>query len=127
MKILEDLYYTESHEWVRIDNGMAFIGISDFAQKELGELIYVELPDEDTDITAGDVIGSIEAAKAVVDFLTPISGKIIKVNQELEDSPNLINESPYKNGWIAKLELSDTSELEALLTADDYRKLVEAQ
>ena len=127
MKILDDLYYAESHEWVKSEKNYAFIGISDYAQNELGEVVYVELPEENTEITAGDVVGSIEAAKAVVDFITPVGGKIVQVNQELIDNPNLINESPYENGWIVKIEVTDTSQYEALMTAEDYRKFVEGQ
>lgn len=127
MKVLEDLYYAESHEWVKIDKDFAYIGISDYAQNELGEVVYVDLPEEDTDINAGDILGSIEAAKAVVDFISPISGRIVKVNQELTDSPNLVNESAYENGWIVKIEVFDSSELETLLTAEEYRKFVEGE
>ncbi len=127
MKILDDLYYAESHEWVKIDNNIAFIGISDYAQNELGEVVYVDLPEEDTEIGAGDVIGSIEAAKAVVDLVSPVSGRIIAVNQDLNDSPNLINESAYENGWIVKVEATDTSELESLMTAKDYKQFVEGK
>lgn len=126
MKILDDLYYAESHEWVKVEKEYAYIGISDYAQNELGEVVYVDLPEEDTEVAAGEVVGSIEAAKAVVDFVSPVSGKIVKVNEDLEDSPNLINESPYENGWIVKVKMTDTNEIEQLLTAEDYRKIAEA-
>ena len=124
MKVLDELYYSETHEWVKIDNDTAYVGISDYAQKELGEIVYVDLPEEDRAISGGEVLGSIEAAKAVVDFISPISGTIIKVNEELADNPVLINESPYGEGWLIKLKISDPSEIEALLIAQDYRKLV---
>lgn len=127
MKILEDLYYAETHEWVKVDKNIAYLGISDYAQNELGEVVYVDLPEEESEVGAGDIIGSIEAAKAVVDLVSPLSGKIIAVNQDLNDNPNLINDSAYENGWIAKIEITDSSELESLMTGKDYKKFVEGK
>ncbi len=124
MKVMDGLYYSETHEWVKVDNDTAYVGISDYAQNELGEIVYVDLPEEERTIAAGEVLGSIEAAKAVVDFISPVSGTILKVNEELVDNPALINESPYGEGWLIKLKLTEPTELEALMTDQDYRKLV---
>lgn len=124
MIILDDLYYTESHEWVRIDGDLATIGISDFAQHELGDIVFVELPDTGMKVSAGEPCGSIEAVKAVEDMISPVSGKVEERNGDLEDSPDLINKSPYEDGWIMKVRLSNLDELENLLTAVEYKKII---
>ncbi|MCB5230269.1 MAG: glycine cleavage system protein GcvH [Candidatus Cloacimonas sp.] len=122
MKVKEDLYYSETHEWVKVDGDVAFIGITDYAQNELGDVVYVDLPEEGTEIEAGSEIGSIESAKAVVDLLTPVSGEIIKVNEDVIDNAELVNSSPYEDGWLFKVRLSDPDELDQLMTAGDYKK-----
>jgi glycine cleavage system H protein len=124
MNIQDDLLYTESHEWVRIDGDLATIGISDFAQHELGDIVFVELPDVGNKVSAGEPCGSIEAVKAVEDLICPVSGKIEERNGDLEDSPDLINKSPYDEGWLLKVRLSNLDELENLLTAVDYQKII---
>lgn len=127
MLIPDDLYYTETHEWVRIDGDEATMGITDFAQHEMGDIVYVELPDVNKKVAAGEPCGSIEAVKAVEDIISPVSGKVESRNSDLEDTPDLINKSPYEDGWLMKVKLSNTDELENLLSAAEYKKLVDAQ
>jgi len=122
MKVKENLYYSETHEWVKVDGDVAFVGITDYAQKELGDIVYVDLPEEGTEIEAGSEIGSIESAKAVVDLVTPVSGEIIKVNEDVVDNGALVNDSPYEDGWLFKIRLSDPDELDQLMTAGDYKR-----
>ena len=124
MIIQDDLYYTESHEWVRIEDDIATIGISDFAQHELGDIVFVELPDVNMKVSAGEPCGSIEAVKAVEDMISPVSGKIVERNTDLEDSPDLINKSPYEDGWIMTVRLSNMDEVENLLSAVEYKKII---
>jgi len=124
MKIMDDLFYTESHEWIRIDGDIATIGISDFAQHELGDIVFVELPDVGMKVSAGEPCGSIEAVKAVEDMISPLSGKIAERNTDLEDSPDLINKSPYEDGWIMKVNFSNKDELDNLLSAVEYKKII---
>ncbi|NLN17092.1 MAG: glycine cleavage system protein GcvH [Firmicutes bacterium] len=120
-----ELKYTEEHEWVRVEGNIARVGITDFAQKELGDVVFVELPAVGDSIKATDSLGVVESVKAVSDIYSPISGQIVKVNEKLEDSPELINQDPYGEGWIAEIEVEDPKELEGLLSADGYRALVE--
>ncbi|HCM15501.1 MAG: glycine cleavage system protein GcvH [Candidatus Cloacimonadales bacterium] len=124
MNIMDDLFYTESHEWIRVDGDIATIGISDFAQHELGDIVFVELPEVGMKVSAGEPCGSIEAVKAVEDLISPVSGKITERNGDLEDSPDLINKSCYEDGWIMKVRLSNTDELENLLSAVEYKKII---
>lgn len=124
MTIPDDLFYTETHEWVRIDGDSAIVGISDFAQHELGEIVFVELPEIGHNVAAGEPCGSIEAVKAAEDLISPISGKVEERNNELEDSPDLINKSPYEEGWLFKIKLSNKDEMENLLSAAEYQKLI---
>ncbi len=126
MLVLDDLYYTESHEWIRVQDGLATIGITDFAQHELGDIVFVELPDMGAKVSADEPCGSIEAVKAVEDIICPVSGKVEERNGDLEDSPDMINKSPYEDGWLIKVRMSSPEELEKLLSALDYRKIVEA-
>lgn len=121
METPEDLRYTEEHEWVRQEGSTVVIGITDYAQGELGDIVYVELPEADADIQMGAVFGTIEAVKTVSDLYAPISGRIIEVNEGLNDSPETVNEGPYQNGWMIRVEPSDTSELEKLMDAAGYR------
>lgn len=118
-----DLKYTESHEFVKIlDDNKIRIGITHHAQSQLGDITYVELPEVDVEYSKGDSFGVIESVKAVSDLYIPLSGKVLEVNSALEDSPELINEDPYEKGWIAVVELSDPSELDGLMTNEEYEK-----
>ncbi len=119
MKIPKDLYYAETHEWVRVDDGFAYIGITDYAQDSLGEIVFVDLPEEDDQITQGTEFAAIESVKAASDLNAPLSGVIVTVNEELEDNPELLNEDPYEN-WIIKIEIEDETELNKLLNAEEY-------
>ncbi len=123
-KTIEGLYYTNSHEWVKIEDGFAYIGITDYAQHSLGEIVFVELPEEETQVTAGDDFSAIESVKAASDITCPVSGTIVVVNDELEDNPELLNEDPYEN-WIIKLDLEDESELNKLLSKEEYEEICE--
>ncbi|MBP5740282.1 MAG: glycine cleavage system protein GcvH [Bacteroidales bacterium] len=123
-KVLEGLLYSESHEWVKVDGNVATIGVSDFAQAEMGNITYVDLPEVDDEFEAGEEFGALESVKAASDLYCPVSGKVIEVNSEIDDAPELINQDAYAN-WIIKVELSDPSELEALLDAEGYKKLIE--
>lgn len=125
MLIPDELYYTESHEWLRVEGDEAFMGITDFAQHELGDIVYVELPEAGKKVSSGEPCGSIEAVKAVEDIICPVSGKVESKNSDLEDSPDLINKSPYEDGWLIKIKLNSMEELENLLSAAEYKKLVE--
>ena len=121
-----NLKYSEDHEWVKIDENTVTIGITDFAQDELGDIVFVELPEEGDDITQGESFGSVESVKTVSELYAPLNGKIVEVNEELEDSPELVNESPYEEAWMVKVELEDTSQLDDLLDADGYKAVIEA-
>ncbi len=125
-EIPEDLKYTENHEWVKTDGEKTVrYGITDYAQSELGEIVYVELPEEGDKVEKGDMIGAVESVKTVSDLYTPVSGTIVKVNHELDDSPEIINEDPYGDGWIALIELSDESELASLISPEEYKLLMD--
>ena len=117
--VIEGLYYSESHEYVRVEGDFGFIGISDYAQHALGNVVYVDMPDVDDDVTAGEDFGAVESVKAASDLIAPVSGVVVEVNEALEDQPELINEDPYAN-WIIKVELSDKSELDSLMDAKAY-------
>ncbi len=126
MKIAENVLYTESHEWVRIEGGEAYIGISDFAQHELGDIVFVEVDTVGETMSKGETFGTIEAVKTVSDMYLPISGEILEMNPIIESNPETINKDPYGNGWIVKIKLSDPAEADSLLKAADYAKLVQA-
>lgn len=126
MIVLDELRYTESHEWVKVDGDVAFVGISDFAQHELGDIVHVELPEEGDKVTAGEPMGNLEAVKTVEDIISPISGEVIKVNIDLFDTPELINSSPYDDGWLIKVQINNMEEVEKLMTAEEYRKHIES-
>jgi glycine cleavage system H protein len=126
MQIMEELLYTESHEWVHLDGDIATVGITDFAQHELGDIVYVELPEVGMKVSSGEPCGSIEAVKAVEDINSPLSGKVEEKNTDLDDTPDLINKSPFEDGWLYKIKLSNKDELDNLLTAVEYKKIVEA-
>ena len=120
----EQLLFTKEHEWIKIDGDTALIGITDYAQSELGDIIFVELPEVDDSFVNNDVFGTIEAVKTVADLFMPVSSKIIEVNSNIEDSPELINTHPQSDGWIVKVSIEDASELESLLTLDEYKKMI---
>jgi glycine cleavage system H protein len=120
METPKDLKYTEDHEWVRLDGKTAVVGITDYAQGELGDIVFVELPGTGTEVEQGGVFGTIEAVKTVSDLMSPVSGKVIEVNADLNDNPEHINKSPYGDGWMLKIEVSDPSELDKLMDAAAY-------
>jgi glycine cleavage system H protein len=124
MQIPGELKYTKDHEWARIENGVATIGITDFAQSELGDIVYVELPEVGSDSTQGESFGTIEAVKAVSDMFAPLSGEIVDVNNQLSDQPEMINKDPYGDGWIIKIKMSDDSEAANLLDKAQYEELI---
>ena len=121
-KVIEGLYYAESHEYVKVEGNVGYIGKTDYAQEQLGNVLYVDMPDVDDEITAGEEFGAVESVKAASDLISPVSGKVIEINESLEDAPELINEDAFSN-WIIKIELSDTSELDNLLDSNAYSKL----
>ena len=123
--VLDHLLYTESHEWLNVEGDIAILGITDYAQHELGDIVYVELPGVGDELTKGEALGSIEAVKAVEDIISPVSGEVLEVNEILENAPETINKSAFEEGWIVKIKLSDPTELDALLKADEYAKLIE--
>ncbi|QCR24407.1 glycine cleavage system protein GcvH [Pontibacter sp. SGAir0037] len=124
MNLPETLKYTKDHEWVRIEGDVAYIGITDFAQSELGDIVYVDIDTVDKQISKEDVFGTVEAVKTVSDLFSPLSGTVLEFNSELENSPELVNSDPYGEGWIIKLSIEDTSEIEGLLSAEAYRELI---
>ena len=126
MITVKGLYYTEDHEWVKVDGEKALIGITDYAQHALGEIVYVELPEVGAEYKAGDVLCVIESVKAAADTFTPVSGKVVEINEELEDSPQLLNEGPFDN-WIAAIEMNDPSELENLMDEEAYKTFCEKE
>lgn len=126
MTIQDNLKYTKDHEWIKIDGDEATIGITDFAQKELGDIVYVEVETEGETLDKEEVFGSVEAVKTVSDLFMPISGEIIAFNEALEDEPELVNTDPYDKGWMIKIKMTDSSELDALLDATAYKVLVGA-
>ena len=122
-KIIEGLYYSESHEYVRVEGEFGYIGITDHAQHELGNVVYVDMPDVDDEVTAGEDFGAVESTKAASDLICPVSGTVVEVNEALEDEPGLINKDAFEN-WIIKVELSDKSELENLMDAAAYKAMI---
>lgn len=119
-----DYLYSEEHEWIEVEGDVGVIGITDFAQKELGEVVYFEMPEVGQNFDAGDEIGSIESVKAVSPVYTPVGGEVIEVNEKLEDTPELVNDDPHGDGWLVKLRLSSTDELESLMNAEKYQDFV---
>ena len=122
----EDLKYTEEHEWLYIEDEVCTIGITDFAQGELGDIVFIELPDNETKIKLGQSAATIEAVKTVADVYAPISGEIIEINEKLETEPELLNNSPFEDGWLIKVKISDDSEFEKLMSAKEYESFVNA-
>ncbi|NLY79328.1 MAG: glycine cleavage system protein GcvH [Lysinibacillus sp.] len=124
MSTPKELRYTKEHEWVKVEDGKVRIGITDFAQSELGDIVFVELPQVGDELEINEPFGSVESVKTVSELYAPISGKVVEVNEELEDSPELVNESPYENAWMIVVEPADTSQLEELLTAEQYEGII---
>jgi glycine cleavage system H protein len=126
MNIPEELKYTEEHEWVRIEDNIAIVGITDFAQGELGDIVYLEIETLDSQIDSNEVFGTVEAVKTVSDLFMPIAGKVIEVNPNLEDKPELVNEDPYGEGWIIKIDILEQSQIDTLLSPSDYKNLIDS-
>jgi len=124
MEIRSELKYTKDHEWVEVEGNQARVGITDYAQGELGDIVYVEIETLDESLEKEEVFGSVEAVKTVSDLFLPVSGKVIEINQNLEDSPELINEDPYEKGWIIRMEIDNPEELKDLLDSESYKKLI---
>jgi len=124
MNVPDNLKYNKSHEWALIDGDTAIIGITEYAQSELGDVVFVELPAVGDTVSRGDAIGTIEAVKTVADVYTPVSGEVVEINEALKDASELVNKDPYGEGWIAKIKMSDLSEIDSLLTPENYKKLV---
>jgi glycine cleavage system H protein len=123
MKILDNLLYTENHEWVLVDRDCAIVGVTDYAQSELGDIVYVDIDTLDQQLVVGDIFGSVEAVKTVSDLFMPVAGKVVELNEKLESNPELVNQDPYGDGWIIKVEL-DSDIHDKLLSSDEYKELV---
>ena len=126
MEILKGLYYAESHEWIRVEDNIGYVGISDFAQHELGDIVFVEMPDVGDEIDARDSFGAIESVKAASDIYMPVTGVILEINEDLEENPELINENAYEN-WIIKIEISNEADLRGLMNAQKYEEYLEKE
>lgn len=127
MNLPKELRYSEEHEWVKEEGENIRIGITDFAQSELGDIVFVELPEVGDEVEADEPFGSVESVKTVSELYSPVSGKVIAVNEELDDNPEYVNESPYEKAWMIVVELSDKNELDALMTVDQYEKMVKEE
>jgi glycine cleavage system H protein len=127
MEYPSGLKYSREHEWVKVEGNIALIGISDFAQDELGDVVYVELPDVGTELEANNTFGVVESVKAVSDLYSPITGTVTEVNERLNDEPELVNSEPYDEAWMLRIEMSDASEVDGLLGADEYKSFVEEE
>ncbi|GIO28664.1 glycine cleavage system protein GcvH [Ornithinibacillus bavariensis] len=125
MSLPNDLLYSKEHEWVKREGNVVRIGITDFAQDELGDIVFVELPEIGDEISVNEPFGSVESVKTVSELYAPVSGKVVEVNSELEDSPELVNESPYENAWMIVVELSNEAEINELLTPEAYKEVIE--
>ena len=124
MNFPENLKYTQDHEWIKAEGNIGTVGITDHAQGELGDVVYIDIPDPEAQVKAGNSFGTIEAVKTVADMFAPVSGKIIEVNSSLNDNPEVVNSDPYGEGWMVKIEMSDLSELNNLLDIEAYKKLI---
>ncbi|MEN8247362.1 MAG: glycine cleavage system protein GcvH [Bacteroidota bacterium] len=124
MNIPEELKYTKDHEWVKVEGETATIGVTDFAQKELGDIVFVEVDTEGDTLSAGDVFGTVEAVKTVSDLFMPVDGTVESFNETLEDSPELVNQDPYGEGWMVKIKLDDNFDINSLLTAEQYKQVI---
>ncbi|MEO9571075.1 MAG: glycine cleavage system protein GcvH [Polaribacter sp.] len=125
MNLPSELKYTKDHEWIKIEDNVATVGVTDFAQGELGDIVYVDVDTLDDTVEEGEVFGSVEAVKTVSDLFMPLTGEVIEFNEELEDEPELVNSDPYGKGWMIKIEISDSSQIENLLDAEAYQKLIQ--
>ncbi len=123
----KDYRYTEDHEWIKVEGNIGTVGITDYAQKQLGDIVYVELPEVDDEFEKGDEVATIESVKAASPVIIPVSGKIVEINEELEDSPELVNQDPHGKGWFFKVELSNLSELDDLMTAEQYEEYIKSE
>ncbi len=123
MNIPKELRYSEEHEWVKVDGSRVIVGITEFAQHELGDIVFVELPEVGAVLKSNEPFGSVESVKTVSELYAPVSGKVVEVNEKLSDSPELVNESPYEGAWMVVVELADAAELDSLLTAEQYEKM----
>lgn len=121
-KVIEGLYYSESHEYVRVEGEYGYVGITDYAQHQLGNVVYVDMPEVDDDVTAGEEFGAVESVKAASDLISPVSGTVVEINEVLEDEPEQINKDAFAN-WIIKVKLSDASELKGLMSASQYEEI----
>ncbi|EJF10347.1 glycine cleavage system protein GcvH [Pontibacter sp. BAB1700] len=124
MNLPDNLKYTKDHEWVRVEGDVAYVGITDFAQSELGDIVYVDIDTVDKQIGQNDVFGTVEAVKTVSDLFSPLSGTVLEFNDKLDGSPELVNSDPYGDGWIIKMSIDDASEVEGLLTVEGYREVI---
>ena len=124
MKVLKDLFYTEDHEWVKVEGDEAYIGLADFAQDSLGDIVYVELPEVDDEFEKEEGFAAVESVKAAADVYMPVDGVVVEINEDLLDDPALLNQDPYEN-WIVKIEMKDKAQLDDLMTAEDYEKFLE--
>ena len=124
MNFPEDLKYTKDHEWIRVEGDVAYVGITDYAQSELGDIVYVDITTEGETVAKEEVFGTIEAVKTVSDLFMPASGEVLEVNAELEDAPELVNQEPYGKGWLIKVSVADAAELDSLLSAEEYQQLI---
>ena len=124
MNFPEDLKYTKDHEWIRVEGDVAYVGITDYAQSELGEIVYVDITTEGETVAKEEVFGTIEAVKTVSDLFMPASGEVLEVNAELADAPELVNQEPYGKGWLIKVSAADAAELDSLLSAEEYQQLI---
>ena len=124
MAVPSELKYSKEHEWVKVEGNIVTIGITDFAQNELGDIVFVELPEVDDEVSEGETFGSVESVKTVSELYSPVSGKITEINEDLEDEPEAVNESPYEKAWMVKVELSDESEIDALMDANGYQEMI---
>jgi len=125
--IPSELKYIDSHEWIRVEGDCAVVGVTDHAQESLGDVVFVELPEVGSELAAGEESGVVESVKAASDIYSPLSGEIVEVNAQLEDSPEIVNDSPYDDGWFFKIKLTDPSELDGLLDADAYKDICDAE
>lgn len=124
MNFPSELKYTKDHEWIRVEGDTAFVGITDYAQQELGEIVFVDIATEGETLAKDEAFGSVEAVKTVSDLLMPVAGEVLEVNLELEDKPELVNSDPYGQGWLIKVKPANVADVEGLLSADDYKKLI---
>ncbi len=126
MNIPADLKYTEDHEWVRVEGDIATVGVTDFAQGELGDVVFVEIETEGEELDKGETFGTVEAVKTVSDLFMPVGGEVAEFNEALADEPELVNKDPYGEGWMIKIKVADAAELDALISAEEYQKMLEA-